>query len=337
MTKSTTATKAADTDRAALAVQGFIESLKGGKASRKGDGYGNRYGNNDRRGQGRGDGKNFKNKKGRDGNRNGGIWNSCEDQSQCYKALPGRKGNREDQETETPLAYTGVVMQHNFKVAKRNIAWLNLAVTGIDVDVLERCRDNATQCVPRGVERKVNEILLIEKSLRASIKDIVMDIKGMSMSLNVDPLSFTDEYNKIVTDPDVMTKLLLDGHLSYGGTILHGVLINENRNFRHRIRRENKAKVAPAFNRLTYGSVDQLFAATYDTDKGSYDIIFGLGLDGLPVEPHTVDRDVGVRDIDLLTPVDATEFFRRASVGSRDDSQSRSRSSRRSVSSTLLT
>lgn len=329
----------ADTALAAAALQAFDASMIGGK-NRPGNGknygnnnnYGNRnngYGNGNGNGYGR-DGQGSRYNKGRgDGNRQS---HNCEDASSCFKPLPGQTKKGALSTDVVPIANTSAVMDHNLKVAQKNIDWLNLALTGVNVKVLEKCRNNATMCVPRGAERRVNEILLIEKSLRASINDVVMQVKEMSMSLNVDPHAFTDQYSKIVTDPDIMTKLLLDGHLNYGGTILQGVLYTENSNFRLRILQENQADADPGFNRLTYGSVDHLFAVTYETDKGSYDVVFGIGLDGRAVQPH-IDTNGESRDIDLLTPVDASEFFRRAASGvDSSHSQLRSRSRKKSVS-----
>lgn len=307
----------------------------GGKGSRKGNDYNKNYanknGNNYQNGyggrkgnKGRGNGRN-----GKDGNKNNGR-RDCDDVSRCFKTLPGRKGTNNPSDV-FPLAFTTDVIENNMRVSQTNINWINLALTGINVKVLEKCRDDASKCVPPGAERGINEVLLIEKGLRASVNDIVAQVKEMNVSLNIDPHAFRDD-TKALDDPATMVQSLLRGQLQYGGTILRGVLLNENENFRDIIF-SFTGQVAEAFlSTLTYSASDHLFSASYKTVGGqTFRVLFGIGIDSTALSPR-LDKDDLSRELTLLNETDAAELARRELPSTSMQGASRSQSRKRSVS-----
>lgn len=251
-----------------------------------------------------------------DGKRGGQQRNGCEDVSPCInmKALlsggPGGKGATVAD--SVPPAHATAVMEENLRVAHTTQAWLKAAASSIDVKMLERSQKTATPCTPRNAVRVVNEVLLAQKSLMASMNDIVVQIREMAAMLHVDATSFRDGLNKPI-DPATdarLSRLLIDGNLYFGGTSLKAVLSIQNQEFRDLIFQKHGARADPLFMRLDYGSENHTFSILYNTDLGVFEIVFYIGVDGRAVQPQVDRPGAVVHEISLLSEQEAEELAR---------------------------
>lgn len=229
-----------------------------------------------------------------------------------------------------PPAYATAVIEENLRVAHTNQEWLKSAASGIDVKILERSRNNATTCVPRNAIRAVNEVLLAHKSLIASMNDGVAQIKEMAAVLHVDATSFRDGLNKPVdpaTDPR-LSRLLIDGHLYFGGTSIKSVLSIQNQDFRDLISQKHGAIADASFMRLDYGATNHTFSILYNTDMGVFEIIFYIGVDGRAMQPMVDRPGAGIHEVTLLSESEAAELVRQDTAIAMRSSQKRPNSTR---------
>lgn len=277
------------------------ETMFGGKGGGRGGGGGGRGGG---RGQGQ---RNGFQKNGR-GNGNGnrkqgkGVGSQCDEISRCMQKTTEASGKQGPNDDLVPSPHINAIMESNLHVARKNVEWLRLALSGINLKTLEKARNSATPCVPGAGARAVDEVIRIHKELVLRIKDIDVQVRDMFTKMHVDMTSFRDGKNNVVdlTDSTAVAKLLLQGNLYYGGKSLRTMLFLENDDFKSIIYEQHAAKATNQGmpTRLTYGSADHNFAVSYETTKGSFELIFGLGADGRPIQPH-VEKN-GVTDHDYV-------------------------------------
>lgn len=295
-----------------LEVDTLITGGKGSRSNRSRNGYGNNNNNNNNKNRG----KKGKNNKGNKQNATRG----CAEVSRCTvfpMAGQGKhnRGNASGGPDGVPLAYATAVMEENLRVARSNVDWLRTAASGINVKTLEKGRNNTGYCVPPGFLQDLNTVLEIEKSFHARINQIQTQVKEMSNALNIDAFTFRDSKNKLVEDHTLMTSLLIEGYLLFGGINLRDLLLLENDSFWKRVKKENSIEPDPLISGLSYASNDHIFYASFSTyDSGEFEIAFNIGIDGRAVQPR-LDRDTtGSRDIYLLSKSDADEMFRHADL-----------------------
>lgn len=298
-----------------------MEEQLGGKKRRSG-GRGNGNGNGRMNGRGRGYG-NRNNGSGR-GDRGKGARGGCEDVSPCINLrLNGtaRNGQGQDRDRDRGLdtvspAYANEVMEENLRVAHKNQAWLHKAASAIDVKVLDRCTKDSFFCLPRNALRAVNDVLLAHKSLLASMNDTESQLREFSAVLHIDATSFRDGQSKVIdpaTDLEAASKLLMDGHLTFGGVNLKTVISIQNKLFVDLIFQKFKVEADPTFLTLDYGSEKHTFAIMYTTNDGLFEIVFSLGVDGRAMAPHVAQgQGTDVHEIRLLNEDQAAEFMRQA-------------------------
>lgn len=292
----------------------------GRSGKRQGSGQGQGQGRGRGKGRGKGTGK---------GNDKGNRKNGCEEVSRCMKKVtiggPGKKG--EDQ-TEAPPAYAALVMEENLRVAHANIQWLTVAASCINVKLLEKTRDSATPCVPDAAAREVNDLLLIHKSIMGRVNDIVVQVREMAVTLHVDATTFRDQKNKPLdplVDDRQMTQLLIEDHLYYGGTPIRALLLINNEVFRDLIYQLHAATAEGSLSSLGYRPEDAVFAVTYDTDMGVYEVVFSVGVDGRAVQPQVGRPGASSsREVVLLSRGDIEQLeMNNTRTGTRSGTRSR--------------
>lgn len=289
--------------------------LTGGKGGR---------GQSQGRGRGRGRGRGFQNGqgqgRGKGGKKNGkGAGSVCEEASRCmqkFTIMTGKQGNVNA--IQVPNGHANDIMEANMRITQENKDWLRLAISGLNIKILERARNTAGYCVPTAATRAVEEILHIHKSLQLRIKDIEVEIRDMSMQMHVDMTSFRDGKNNVVdlVDTDKVTKLLLEDNLRFGGTSLRTFLYLENEYFIKTIEETHGVKVKEPRNpiQLSYSKAENTFAVTYDTSNDMFELMFSIGVDGRPISPK-VEKRIGNNFEYVLLPDWAAEQL--AIIGSR--------------------
>lgn len=306
---------------------------RGGSRKGQGQDQGRGSGRGKGRGSGKGKGNNDK------GNKKG--YSGCDDISRCMKKLtmggPGKKGGEE--QTNAPPALAGTIMEENMRVAHTNIEWLTIVASCINVKLLEKTRDSGTPCVPDAAVREVNELIAIHKSLLGRVSDIVSQVRELAVILHVDNTTFRDATNKPLDpmlDERRMTQLLIEGHLYYGGTPLRALLHINNELFRDLVFQQHGATAEASLSSLGYRPDDIVFAVAYDTDMGTYEVVFSVGLDGRAVQPRVDRPGAGGREVVLLSRADVDQLeANHARTGTHSGTRptSRSRTASRRASS----
>lgn len=268
--------------------------LVGGKG--KGNGGRGRGGGG---GRGRG-GYGSPNSKGQGKGRGGkGVkYNACHDVSTCMMDVTSRVSGKKGGDGGMPLppAHVANIMKNNLQVARDNIDWLQNALSGINLKVLEKSRNKASLCVPRSSTAVVDAVIAAHKELNRQILNINAQVQEMVMLLNVDAHSFNDRQgNKVGTDDFFLLEtLFVDGELVYGGINLKLMLSQENPMFialildKDPLAMPSKAPVG-----LRYNRENKTFLVSYDVVSGPGEFVFTIGLDGRAVS-IAVDRTNGL-------------------------------------------
>ncbi|MEW5315104.1 MAG: hypothetical protein WDW38_006556 [Sanguina aurantia] len=170
-------------------------------------------------------------------------------------------------------------MKNNLQVARDNIDWLQNALSGINLKVLEKSRNKASLCVPRSSTAVVDS----------------GDRKPGELNRARSSTSTHRQGNKVGTDDFFLLEtLFVDGELVYGGINLKLMLSQENPMFialildKDPLAMPSKAPVG-----LRYNRENKTFLVSYDVVSGPGEFVFTIGLDGRAVS-IAVDRTNGL-------------------------------------------